>query len=170
MNRSDLLIFPTIATLALAVMPMGAVAQQKSLKEQLVGTWMLVQSTGKRPDGSPNWGQKPTGAVVFDANGRYTSILIRSDIPKYVSNNRMSGTPAEEKATVQGSIGTVGTFTVNEADRSYTIQVEGSTFPNWNGTAQKRTVVSISADELKVDNPSPSIGGPSTQLIYQRAK
>jgi len=79
MNRSGLLIFSIIATLA--VMPMGAVAQQKSFKEQLVGTWMLVQSTGKRPDGSPNWGQNPTGAMVFDANGRYTSILIRSPFP-----------------------------------------------------------------------------------------
>jgi lipocalin-like protein len=170
MNRSTFFIFSTIATFALTAMPTGAVAQQKSLKEQLVGTWMLVQSTGKRPDGSPSWGQNPAGAVVFDANGRYTSILVRSDIPKYASNNRLNGTPAEEKATVQGSIGTVGTYTVNEADRSYTIRVEGSTFPNWNGTAQKRTVVSISADELKVDNPSPSIGGPSTQLIYRRAK
>jgi Lipocalin-like domain len=170
MNRFGLFIFSTIATLALAAMPTGVVAQQKSLKEQLVGTWMLVQSTGKRPDGSPNWGQNPTGAMVFDANGRYTSILIRSDIPKYASNNRMSATPAEERATVQGSIGTVGTYAVNEADRSYTIQVEGSTFPNWNGTAQKRTVASISADELRVDNPSPSIGGPTTQLIYRRAK
>jgi len=170
MNRLGFFTFSTIATLALAVMPTGAVAQQKSLKEQLVGTWMLVQSTGKRPDGSPSWGQNPAGAVVFDANGRYTSILIRSDIPKYASNNRMSATPAEEKATVQGSIGTVGIYTVNEADRSYTIQVEGSTFPNWNGTTQKRTVVSIIADELKVDNPSPSIGGPTTQLIYRRAK
>jgi hypothetical protein len=82
----------------------------------------------------------------------------------------MNATPAEEKATVQGSIGTVGTFSVNEADRSYTIRVEGSTFPNWNGTTQKRAVASISADELKVDNPSPSIGGPTTQLMYRRAK
>jgi Lipocalin-like domain len=170
MNRSRFFIFLTVATLALAAMPTGTGAQQKPLKEQLVGTWMLVQSTGKRPDGSPNWGQNPTGAMVFDGNGRYTSILIRSDIPKYASNNRMSATAAEEKATVQGSIGTVGTYTVNEADRSYTIQVEGSTFPNWNGTTQKRTVASISADELKVDNPSPSIGGPTTQLIYRRAK
>src|SRR5262245_18549096 len=170
MNRFGFFIFSTIGTLALTVMPADIMAQQKSLKEQLAGTWMLVQSTGKRADGSPSWGQNPTGAMVFDANGRYTSILIRSDIPKYGSNNRLSATPVEEKATVQGSIGIVGTYAVNEADRSYTIQVEGSTFPNWNGTAQKRTVVSISADELKVDNPSPSIGGPSTQLIYRRAK
>src|SRR5262245_8214977 len=90
MKRSSFFIVSTIATFALTAMPTGAVAQQKSLKEQLVGTWMLVQSTGKRPDGSPSWGQNPAGAVVFDANGRYTSILIRSDIPKYASNNQLS--------------------------------------------------------------------------------
>src|SRR5262245_62453039 len=76
MNRSSFFIVSTIATFALTAMPTGAVAQQKSLKEELVGTWMLVQSTGKRPDDSPSWGQNPSGAVVFDANGRYTSILI----------------------------------------------------------------------------------------------
>ena len=75
MNRFSFFIFSTIGTLALAVMPTGAVAQQKSLKEQLAGTWMLVQSTGKRADGSPSWGQNPTGAMVLDSNGRYTSIL-----------------------------------------------------------------------------------------------
>ena len=32
-----------------------ASAQQKPLKEQLVGAWLFVSSTGKLPDGSPEW-------------------------------------------------------------------------------------------------------------------
>ena len=71
---------------------------------------------------------------------------------------------------MQGVIATFGTYTVNEADRSYTVRVDGSSFPNWTGTDLKRTVASIAADELRVDNPAPSTGGPATQLIYRRAK
>jgi hypothetical protein len=152
------------------LVPGSAASQKKPLKDQLVGTWVFVESTGKRPDGSPNWGQNPKGLLVFDASGRYISTILRADIPKYTSDNRLKATPAEEKATVQGSIATVGTYTVDEAERSYTINVEGSTFPNWNGTKQKRTVASITADELKINNPAPSVGGSPTQLVYRRAK
>jgi hypothetical protein len=43
----------------------------------------------------------------------------------------MQTTPAEDKATVQGAIAYFGTYTVNEADRSYTNHVDGSSYPNW---------------------------------------
>jgi len=106
----------------------------------------------------------------FDANGRYSSIIVRSDLAKYASNNRLQTSPAEDKATVQGAIGFFGTYTVNEADRSYTVRVDGSSYPNWNGTDRKQVVESITADELKIENPAPSIGGPPTQLTYRRVK
>ena len=170
MNRRSILGLSAMTALLLALPPGGAVGQQKTLKEQLVGTWIFVGSTGKRPDGSPSWGQNPKGLLVFGADGRYSSTIVRSDIPKYASNSRLTTTPAEDKATVQGSIATVGTYTVNESDRSYTIQVEGSTFPNWNGTDQKRKVTSVGADELRVENPAPSVGGVPTNLVYRRAR
>ena len=117
---------------------------------------------GKTAGWQPELGENPKGLLIFDGNGRYSSTLIRSDIPKYASNNRLNTTPAEDRATVQGSIATVGTYTINEGDRSYTIQVDGSTYPNWNGTAQKRTVASVSADELKSTTPRPR---PAAQLL-----
>jgi hypothetical protein len=70
----------------------------------------------------------------------------------------MQTTPAEDKATVQGAIAYFGTYTVNEADRSYTNHVDGSSYPNWNGTDLKQVVESITADELKIRNPAPSYG------------
>ena len=170
MNRRNILNLSVSTALGLALMSGSAVAQQKSLKEQLVGSWIFVGSTGKRPDGSPNWGANPKGLLIFEANGQYSNMLSRSDIPKYVSNNRLNGTADENKATVQGVIATYGTYTVNESDRSYVIQVEASSYPNWNGIKQTRTVASVTADELKINNPAPSTGGPATQLTYKRAK
>ena len=170
MNRRSIFSLTAITALALAMVPTGALSQQNSLKEQLVGTWTFVSSTAKLADGSPLWGSNPKGQLSFDANGRYSSIIVRSDLAKYASNNRLQTSPAEDKATVQGAIGFFGTYTVNEADRSYTVRVDGSSYPNWNGTDRKQVVESITADELKIGNPAPSIGGQPTQLTYRRVK
>jgi hypothetical protein len=42
MNRRSILSISAMTVLALAVLPGSAVAQQKTLKDQLVGTWTLV--------------------------------------------------------------------------------------------------------------------------------
>src|SRR5438552_12415269 len=81
-----------------------AVAQQKSLKEQLVGTWTFVSSNAKLPDGSPLWGNNHKSLLIFTDNGYYTWNVFRSDRPKFASNNRMQVTPEENKATMQSSL------------------------------------------------------------------
>jgi len=166
MNRFSFFIFSTIATLA--VMPTGAEAQQKSLKEQLVGTWILVQSTGKRPDGSPSWGQNPSGAVLFDATGQYSQILVNPAVPKFKINNRLKGTPEENTAAVQGTTATFGTWMVDEASKTVTVRYVGGMFPNQAGTEAKRTVV-VTGDELKINNPA-TASGMKSDSVYRRAK
>src|SRR5262249_218476 len=42
----------SIAMMASVLMPLTVMGQQKSLKDQLVGTWIYVSSTAKRDDGS----------------------------------------------------------------------------------------------------------------------
>src|SRR5260370_24570400 len=88
----------------------------------------------------------PQGRLSFDANGRVSTIIVPSDLTKYASNNRMQTTPAEDKATVRGAIAYFGTYAVNEADRSYTNHVDGSSYPNWNATDLKQVAESITAD------------------------
>ena len=93
---------------------------------------------------------------------------MRSDLPKFASNNRAQGTPEENKAVVQGSSATFGTYTVDETKKTYTLKFEGSSFPNRAETEQTRAFT-IVADELKIANPSTSVGG-SSELVYKRAK
>ena len=170
MNRRNILGLSTVASLVLTLLLGDAIAQQKSLKDQLVGTWSFVSSTGKLADGSPTWGTNPKGSLILTENGRFSVQIMRTDRPKFASNNRMKGTPEEIKATVEGTISYFGTYAVDEAGKTLTYKIEGASFPNWNGTDQKRPIVSLTPDELKYSNPAPSIGGPTTELMWKRIK
>ena len=171
MRRSCRFILTTMSLLLLGVaLPAGdALGQQKALKDQLVGAWTLVSASTKRPDGSPVWGSNPKGLLIFTDNGRYITQIVRSDRPKFASKNRLQGTPNENKATVQGSIASFGAYTVNEANKTFTIRYDGSSYPNLEGTESTRPFT-ITGDELKITNPSPTAGGPASELVYKRAK
>jgi hypothetical protein len=166
MNRVSTL---TMTALSLVFLGITVPAEAQTLKQQLAGTWTFVSSTTKLPDGGPLWGSNPKGLVIFTNNGRYSSQLMRSDRPKFASNNRAQGTPDENKATVQGTISSFGTYSVNEANKTFTIRFEASSYPNLEGTEQTRPFT-IMGDELRVTNPSPSVGGPPSQIVYKRAK
>jgi len=169
MKRSSLLSFAASAAIVLlGLLPRDTAAQQKTLKEQLVGTWTFISSTGKNADGSPVWGANPKGILIFTDNGRYSSHIVRADVQKFAAKNRLQGTPDENKAAVHGSIANFGTYTVNEATKSFTVRFEASTYPNNTGIEQTRPFT-ITGDELKVINPASSAGG-QTELIYKRAK
>jgi len=62
-----------LVCLAVGLSASDALAQQNSLKEQLVGTWTLVSSDQVRPDGTKlrQFGSDPKGINVFDANDRF---------------------------------------------------------------------------------------------------
>jgi len=169
MNGRYTLATITIATLlALAFYPTKATAQQANIsKTLLVGTWTLVSNTTTSPSAKP-FGQND-GVAIFESNGRFSLQLIRSDLPKFASNNRDTGTADENKAVLQGSISYFGTYSVNEADGIVTLHIERCSFPNWTGTDQKRLIVSLNADELKYKNPGASVGG-TAELAWKRAK
>ena len=158
-----------LTVMALMLLGLAVPAKAQALKQQLVGTWTFVSSTTKLPDGSPLWGSNPRGLLIFMENGRYSSQIMRSDRAKFASGNRATGTPEENKATVLGTISSFGTYTVDEAKKTFTVRFEGSTYPNMEGTEQTRPVT-ITGDELRITNPSPSVGGSSSQLVYKRAK
>jgi len=57
---------------------------------------------------------------------------------------------------------------VSEPYHTLNIHVVGSSFPNWNGTDQKRSFA-VTTDELKLTNPVASTGG-VTEVVWKRAK
>lgn len=146
-------------------------AQQKpsELRQQMVGTWSLseqwVEQDGKKIQ---RFGANPKGIAMYDGNGRFATILLRTDLPKFASNNAMTGTADENKAIVQGSNATFGTWSIDEQDSSLISQIDGSTFPGWDGQRQKRTL-SITGDEMKMCVAGAQIGGTAC-AVWKRAR
>ena len=172
MSRYSMVVLTTLALLGsgIALSPGDALAQQKSLKEQLVGSWILVSSAIIRPDGTKTDRPNLKGIVIYTSDGHFALVNVRADLPKLAANNRARATAEEARAVVAGSIAYFGTYSVNEVEKVITAKVEGSTFANLIGGAeQKRIITSITADELKFINPT-SPSGVTLELVWKRAK
>jgi hypothetical protein len=171
MNRHSVLSFSAAAVLGLTLLPGTAFSQQKPLKEQIVGSWTYALNETVRPDGSKSltFGPNPSGLVIFGPDGRYVSLVGRAGVPKFASNSRTAGTPDENKAAVQGSIATFGRYSINEAERTLTLNIEYSSYPNWTGTEQKRPFT-IMGDELKYVVAAASAGDGRGEVTLRRAK
>lgn len=156
---------------AAAAVADGAAAQPRpaELKQQMVGTWSLVaqwvEQDGRRIE---RFGARPKGIAIYDASGRFATILLRADLPRFASNNAMTGTADENRAIVQGSNATFGSWSIDEQDGTLVSQVDGSTFPGWDGQRQKRTLA-ISGDEMRMCVPGAQIGGTAC-AVWKRAK
>jgi hypothetical protein len=165
-------IIPAImATLSLVMaVAHDATAQPARLKDAIVGSWSLVSLRAIRPDGSiaTPYGPRAAGTAWFDPKGRFGIILINPDIPKYASNERP--TPAEALAVATGSDALFGTYSVNGADRTVTLHVAASSYPNDNGTDQTRLVKSIGENALVLNVPASPNGGAAVELVFNRVE
>jgi Lipocalin-like domain len=153
-----------------ALLQIGDVAaQQPKIGKAIVGAWTIVSVDTVRSDGTrvPTFGPNPKGLAIFDPSGRYSLHLARSNTAPFASKNRMEGTPEENKAVVQGTLSHIGTYVVSEAESTLVLHMESSSFPNWNGTEQRR-VFTLAGDELRWRTPVAS-GGGSTELVWKRA-
>jgi hypothetical protein len=171
MNRRIILGISAVTTLGLVFLAGVAAAQKKTLKEQLVGTWLVAAVDNIRPDGSrfQSLGPNPKGILMFDANGWFSFQLAQPGRPKFASDNRLQGTAEENKATVQGSLSYYGIYSVDEADRLLHFYVESSSYPNFDGIDNKRVITSLTEDELKWFSPAGSIGT-TAEVVWKRAK
>jgi hypothetical protein len=89
---------PFLIALTAVVLPCVAVAYGTSnalapnnpIKEQMVGTWSALAVNNILEDGrvTQSYGANPTGSLILDLNGHFSMMLIRSDLPKFSSNNR----------------------------------------------------------------------------------
>ena len=154
------------ALLALAL-PAGAASAQPAA--ELVGAWTIVSNDTVQPDGSRAavLGPNPLTQLIFTSDGRFSQILLRSDLPKFASGNRATGTPDEYAAVVKGSYAVFGAYSIS--NKVVTLRVEGSAFPNLTGSTQTRPLVSLTADQLAWTNPVGTTGV-RIETVWKRIK
>jgi hypothetical protein len=138
--------------------------------EEVFGAWTLVSLTIEQGDKKIEpYGANPKGSMIYDPSGRFSITIVRADLPKVASNNRETSTPEESAKILHGSIAYFGTFTYDEPTKAISVKIEGATFPNWNGTEQKRTIAIVD-DTLTLTNPTASSGPGVVKVVWKRAK
>ena len=159
MKRLSILGLSAMLAAGLASSPGSAVAQQKSLKEQLVGTWILVSCDLKAADSTAQ------PFLSFDASGRYIEVYAARGRPKFTAGRN---SPADEyKAAARGFGANFGTWSANDADKIITRHIEGALFPNREGTDDK-DMATIVGDELRLVDARPNpLSGVD---VWRRAK
>jgi hypothetical protein len=173
-NREETMKLAQIATAALLLAGAAgdAAAQQKSLKERLAGTWHFVIAEVTAPDGKKSFpfGPTPRGILIFTPAGDFAQIHIAGEVPKIASGNRLAATPEEYAGIMRGTIAQFGTYTVDEEKQTFTMKFTASTFPNWEGTLQTRSVDKLTDDEFINTNPQVGAGRGSAYNLYRRAR
>jgi hypothetical protein len=108
---------------------------------------------------------------MFGPEGRY-SLQVMRDIgrPHFAANDRLKGTPDEIKAAYNGMFTSFGSYMVNDQDKSLTVRIEGSSFPNWTDTTQKYVITALWQDDFTYNVPTPAEGGDKLMVAWRRIK
>jgi len=168
MNRRCALGLCAIALVTIPAFPSSSVAQGKSLKDQLVGTWIYVSSTARRDNGSTV--QRPSfkGTATYTADGRFHLLAARTDAPEYKSGD-LARPSSDEALAASGSFTYTGTYMVDENTKTIHANIETSTFPNFVPAADLRRIIrSITADEMSLTNLDTP--GLAIDTVWKRVK
>ena len=93
--------------LAILVTILGSIispanAQQKPIKDEIVGAWSLVAVTAELATGTSAepFGASPKGIIIFTPDGHFALFQSRSELPKIASNDRAKATMEESRRTL----------------------------------------------------------------------
>lgn len=134
----------------------------------LQGTWTLVAADKVLPNGETtrDYGANPKGRLVVDAEGRYSLQIFKSERLRFTSDNKADGSVDELRSAVTGSSTHYGTVTIDERANVLVFAIEASSFPNWEGTTQRRQYT-LAGAELRYRVP-PRADGSIPVSVWRR--
>jgi Lipocalin-like domain len=146
------------------------------IASKFIGTWRLASVEARRPNGEvaptpARYGTKTVGYLMYDNTGHVAVQIMRPDRPKFAVNDIDKGTPEEVKAAWEGYSAYFGTYEIYEAEGFVVHHVEGSSFPNYVGSEQKR-FYELSGDTLVLKPPQRQVGNEqlNMRITWQRVK
>ncbi len=126
--------------MTLAMLAGIAAREAPAAESPLHGTWDLVAADKILPGGEVvrDYGESPKGRLVVDAAGRYSLQIFKSERLRFGAADKAGGSADEFKSAAMGSSTHYGTVAVDGANGLLVFSIEGASFPNWEGTVQKR--------------------------------
>jgi len=153
----------------------SVIAQQNNIATKLaiLGSWTLVSVKNINADGTKTfpYGTDPRGILFFDERGNYAIQIYKNERPKIVSGDKNKCTAEENAAIVQGSNSHFGEYEIDETNKIITFKIKTASFPNWEGTEQKRYFV-YDNNEIKYVVTNTTQGGKSVtaEVVWKKLK
>ncbi len=139
----------------------------------IIGVWKLISFEFRKENGEVIYpfGEKARGSFIYTASGHFSGQLMRIDRPKFLIADQMQGTIEEMSASYKGAISYFGTYTVDYENKIVFHQVEGSIFPNMEGTLQKR-FFELSENQLQLRTPAFNVDAERVTglILWQRVE
>ena len=137
----------------------ASASRRAALASPLAGTWVLTGAPEIRPDGTTGlpYGTDPKGLLVVDDMGRYSLQIFSTDRTRFASSDKRQGTPDEYRAASLGMSSHFGRCFIDSASGRLIFRIEHASFPNWDGTEQKREY-QLTGDELTYRVPASATG------------
>lgn len=138
----------------------------------LAGTWVMDSAYEILADGKrvTNYGEHPLGLLIVDDAGHYSLQIFRRDRPAFAAGDKPHGTPEEFRAAVLGSSTHFGRLRIDAAAKQLIFDIEGASFPNWEGRRQVRDYV-LEKGLLRYAVPASASGnGTTAYSIWRRVE
>lgn len=143
----------------------------KLIASKITGLWTLVSVENSEMDDTKTfpYGTNPKGSLFFDEKGNYAIQIYKNKRAKIISGNKNKCTPEENASIVQGSNSHFGKYEIDETNQTITFKIETASFPNWEGTIQKRFYTFID-NELKYVVTNTTQGGKSVtaEVVWKK--
>ncbi len=164
----SIFILSAFAALGLALLPGSIVAQQGTLKQQLVGTWTIVSFGFTLGDGIKRQIANPKGILIFDAGGWYAHVTMRADRPKFKSASQPT-TEEQVASTANFFAANAGTWSISEAEKILTQRFDILPL-NVGSQSDVKSSVSLVGDELTLTGVTFGGTGARLETVYRRAR
>ena len=107
-------------------------------EDLFIGTWRLVSCRWVDDDGRVTYpyGRSPVGYLIYTNTGHMAVNFMSATRRRFASENRMKGTPKEERAARKSYQSYSGRYEVRGDKIIHHVEV--SLFPNWVGREQAR--------------------------------
>ncbi|MEK4538139.1 lipocalin-like domain-containing protein [Peribacillus sp. FSL K6-1552] len=138
---------------------------EKSIRDQVVGTWSLVSYETQDADGHVIYplGKDAKGFIMYNPDGFMSAQLMASGRPAYQSGDLHTGTLEEMATAAHGYLAYSGQFEVDEENHQLIHHMDVSLNPTWLNQAQPR-IAKIEGDQVVIFNGL----HPEDKLIWKR--